>query len=385
MNTNFLSADRIHNGRQWLPAGTVLELDDEGRITKVHPAAPGKQAVRHYQGLLCPGFVNAHCHVELSHMKGQIPEHTGLIPFLLAVLQRRNGFTEEQKTTARHAAVQEMEQNGIVAVGDIANTTDTLHLRERLHWHTFVESIGFTPERAEAAFAYALSVWEAFARQPCGTKVLRQSIVPHAPYSVSQALFQLIGQHQQDMILSIHNQETADENAYYQDKSGGFSAFLAQIGIDDTVFAPHEKASLPAYGAWLPQHKPVMLVHNTFSTADDVSWAQQRFPQLYWCLCPNANRYIENRLPDIPMLDAQGAVLCIGTDSLASNHQLSVWAELQTIQAAYPALGWEKLLRWATYNGACALQMQDRIGSLEAGKTPGIVWIDDTQQVHRLY
>ena len=379
-----LSADNIHDGKQWLPEGSVIELDEQGVVLAIHHDQ--KDAAVYYEGTLCPGFVNAHCHLELSHMLGAISEGTGLIGFLLQVMRRRNDYTDEQKNEARTQALQQMLDAGIVAVGDIANTTDTLSLRaqDTLHWYTFVESIGFLPERAPNSFAYALNTLEAFAAQTPGAHQLRQAIVPHAPYSVSGDLFALIAAHQPGATLSVHNQETADEDHYYRDKSGGFTGFLANIGIDDAVFTATGKSSLQSYTQHLNPAKPLMLVHNTFSTADDIRHVQQQFPQVYWCLCPNANLYIEGRLPDVDTLMATDAQLCIGTDSLASNHQLSVYAELQAIDRAFPQIGWERLLRWATYNGACALQLQHSIGSIEAGKQPGIVQIKADHSIQKI-
>lgn len=381
-----LSADKIHDGKKWLPEKTVLEVDDNGMIIDLFLNGDFDNVI-HYDGILCPGFVNAHCHLELSHMKDVVPEHTGLTGFLLQVVRKRNDFTEEQKKLARECALQEMIANGIVAVGDIANTTDTITLREKgqLHWHTFVESIGFVPERAPLSFEFALKTWNTFAAQTNSQTTLKQSIVPHAPYSVSDKLFALIAGHQTGATLSVHNQETEDENHYYQNKTGAFSSFLKEIGIDDTLFLPTGNTSLQSYSEWLSADSPLMLVHNTFSNAEDIKFVQSKFPQLFWCLCPNANLYIENRLPDIALLDKNDCVVCIGTDSLASNHQLSVMAELLTIHNYFPEIGWEKLLCWATYNGACALQLQEATGSFEPGKTPGIVNIRPDFSLQRIY
>ncbi|MFA6151053.1 MAG: amidohydrolase family protein [Chitinophagaceae bacterium] len=381
-----LSADKIHDGKKWLPEKTVLEVDENGRIIDIYLNGDFDHVI-HYEGILCPGFVNAHCHVELNHMKAAVPEHTGLTGFLLQVMRKRNDYTEEQKLLARESALQEMIENGIVAVGDIANTIDTLSLREKqnLHWHTFVESIGFVPERATLSFEFALKTWTAFAAQTSSQTSLKQSIVPHAPYSVSDKLFELIAAHQSGATLSVHNQETEDENRYYRNKSGGFSAFFKEIGIDDKMFLPTGNTSLQSYSDWLSSDSPLMLVHNTFSNEEDIKFVQSKFPQLFWCLCPNANLYIENRLPDIDLLDKSDATLCIGTDSLASNHQLSVMAELLTIDKNFAGIGWEKLLRWATYNGACALQLQEVTGSFEPDKTPGIVNIRPDFSLQRIY
>lgn len=382
----FISADKIHDGQQWLPEHTVLEVDDAGRVLSISNDC-SNESLQHYEGIICPGFVNAHCHLELSHMQSAIPEHTGLTGFLLQVMRQRNAFTEEQKTLAREHAYSSLLRNGVVAVGDIANTTDTLSLRTQkgLHWHTFIECIGFAPERATGSFDFAQQTFAAFQAQASDTKQLKQSIVPHAPYSVSASLFRLIAAHQPSAPLSVHNQESAAENELYQHKTGAFVDFLEQVGIDHSSFLATQKSSLQQYATWIPDDKPLLLVHNTFTNAADIAYVQERCKQLFWCLCPNANLYIENRLPNIPLLQAAGAQICIGTDSLASNHQLSVMAELLTIKAYYPDISWEDLLRWATFNGACALQMESSVGQIAVNKQPGLVWIKSDYSIQKLY
>ena len=382
----FLSADKIHNGHQFLPENTLLEIDESGVIVAVLEGGTIGE-IQHFEGILCPGFVNVHCHLELSHLKGAISEKTGLTSFLQQVVGLRNQFSEEQKLWARNKAFQEMLDKGIVAIGDIANTSDTLSLREKdmLHWQTFVESIGFAPERAAHSFDIAQKILIEFEGQIPQEKTLQQSIVPHAPYSVSADLLQLISSQSADKIISIHNQESAAENELYDSKTGPFIEFYTALGIDNNSFVASGQNSLPSYGNHLSELHTTILVHNTFSEKEDIDFAQSKFEQLFWCLCPNANLYIENRLPNINLLLDSGASICIGTDSLASNHQLSVMAELETIHQFYPQIGWEQLLQWATYNGACALQMQQSIGSFEVGKRPGIVHIKNDYSFQKLY
>lgn len=381
----FVSADKIHDGKNWLPEKTTIEIADDGTIIALHYKQHFNMA-QHYKGIICPGFVNAHCHIELSHLKGAVPKHTGLTGFLIDVMRKRNDFSEEEKRIARENAVQTLIENGTVAVGDIANTTDTLSLREndQLHWQTFIECIGFDPEKASANFEFSKKIFSAFAHQKQNQKRLQQSIVPHAPYSVSQKLFQLIANFQSGNILSIHNQETAAENELYQNKSGDFISFFRNLGISDKAFLASSKSSLKTYAAWLLADTPTLLVHNTFSTKDDIIFAKERFKKLFWCLCPNANLYIENRLPDIDLLNQCTENICIGTDSLASNHQLSVVSELLTIQQHYPLIGLEQLLRWGTYNGACAIQMDNVIGSIEPHKKPGLVLIKKDFSIEKI-
>ena len=378
----FVTAKRIHNGVQWLPQGSVIEVADDGTITSISDG-PHPDAV-HYEGVLAPGFVNVHCHLELSHMKGVVPEHTGLIPFLKSIPKHRNDFTDEQKKTARHAAYNELLQNGVVAVGDIANTTETLDVRAlgQLHYYSFVESLGFTEANAQRAFDYAIATYNTFAKQ--AGKHLKQAIIPHAPYSVSGSLFRLIDAHRGDAVISIHNQESEEENKFYTKKEGHVRDLLSTLGIDDSLFTPSGRTSLQSYLEWLSPTHPFIFVHNTYTRKEDVQFAHSRLHEVYWCLCPNANLYIENTLPDIDMFVSEVANICIGTDSLASNHQLSVLAELCAIRTRYPHLGWEALLNWGTHNGAKALGMLGDIGTIEVGKKPGLVHItglDDAKPV----
>ena len=370
----FLTAPLIHNGYEFLPGGTVIEIADDGTIVALHTSLDGEE-VMHHHGILCPGLVNVHCHLELSHLKDMLPEKTGLIPFLQKIPPYRTEFTDEQIKAARHEAYHELVRNGVVAVGDISNLTDTLDLRQlgKLHMHTFVECIGFTEAHALKRFEETATVYNAFAAQAGNGKLLSQSIVPHAPYSVSPSVFKLIDKHQPHSLISIHNQEALAENEYYQEKTGAVKDLLGGFGIDDAFFTASGKTSLQTYTEWLSAHHSCIFVHNTYTSAEDVKVAAARFEKTFWCLCPNANIYIEDRLPDVAMLQEAGATICIGTDSLASNHQLCVLSELYTLKEREPALDWELLLRWATINGARALNMDHRIGSIEPGKMPGII------------
>ncbi len=104
---------------------------------------------------------------------------------------------------------------------------------------------------------------------------------------------------------------------------------------------------------------------------------EKNLSAIYYCICINANLYIENTLPPIDMLVEQKANIVLGTDSYASNHQLSVWAEIKSICKNHPGIELEKILGWATINGARALGLENKLGSFEKGKTPGVINILD--------
>jgi cytosine/adenosine deaminase-related metal-dependent hydrolase len=388
MNYRKFTADHLFTGSEWLSNDSVLITSTEGEIIDIVPVAEAGEGVAIYSGILSPGFVNCHCHLELSHMKGIIPEKTGMVDFLVRVIQQR-GFDGEIIQKAIEEAENGMLQNGIVAVGDICNTPNTVEQKKkgRLLYHNFIETMGFIEHTAAQRFEASRAVYEQFARlyrNPAESN----SIVPHAPYSVSPALFQLITHFPGNHLLAIHSQESGAEREFIEKGTGDFHRLYQALNIDISFYKPRSTGSLPAYLSHFLPTQSLILVHNTNTNKEDLEYiASGDLPiaNLFFCLCPNANDYIGNPLPNIDLLRAYKASIVVGTDSLASNHQLSVLAELQTIHQHYPHLEKSELLQWATLNGAKALELDDVIGSFETGKKPGVLIVkEDLSSVERL-
>ncbi|UPK70118.1 amidohydrolase family protein [Chitinophaga filiformis] len=372
----------LFNGRQLLPGSMVLVTSDKGVVLDiVHESVAGSD-VQQLNGLLSPGFVNTHCHLELSHMSGVVPEGTGLPAFLTSVMEKRAQQDTLAQETAMQAAATAMWEGGTSAVGDICNGTASLAFKKDspMYYHSFIECMGFVPGFAQQRYEYSLDVLRQF-RDINGPQH-SCSIVPHAPYSVSEALFSLLSGTPHNTPVSIHNQECEAENSLYQDKTGAFLDFYRHFNMDASAFTATGTNSLPAWLPWF-RHLPVLLVHNTYTTGQDIAFTREQAPQAYWCLCPQANLYIENRMPDIELLRSQGCTITLGTDSLASNHQLSIWQEIQTIRKYYSNIALEEMLQWATLNGAKALGIDDKYGSFEKGRQPGITLIDEKES-HRI-
>ncbi len=159
-------ADQLFTGYQLLGNDAVLITDEQGVVESILPSDEAGDGVEQLAGILSPGFINCHCHLELSHMKGMIPEKSGMTDFVLAVVQQRH-HPEENILAAIEAAENEMLQNGIVAVGDICNNTISLAQKKkrRLYYHNFIEASGFVPAIAEQRFARSLDFFNAFAQQ----------------------------------------------------------------------------------------------------------------------------------------------------------------------------------------------------------------------------
>jgi cytosine/adenosine deaminase-related metal-dependent hydrolase len=355
----------------------VVITDDSGKILAVeHRDQHDPASLDIRRGILAPGFVNTHCHLELSHMKGRVNTGTGLIPFITGVVTQRNA-TAEIIADAIEKAEAEMLEGGIVALGDISNAPDTFEVksRGRMRYYTFVELFDFLQEAgADKAFAD----WSAVYGQLQPAAGSNGSLSPHAPYSVSKKLFRQIQTFnpERGITVSIHNQETPPENELFERGSGDFYDFYGKFNISLDHFVPSGKGSIHyALDNMNPANRTIF-VHNTLSTADDIRAAQTWSPHTFWATCPNANLYIENRLPNYQAFIDTGARVTIGTDSLTSNWQLSILEEMKTIARYQSYVPFDMLLRWATLNGAQALGFDDTLGSLDVGKTPGVLLLE---------
>ena len=381
------SADKIFDGYQFLQ-GKVLITDDVGVIVDIIDEKTAGDDVEKLKGLLCPGFINAHCHLELSHMKGHIPKHTGLVDFVLKVVTDRH-FSEQEIFNAIEGAEDEMLKNGIVAVGDICNSTLTIpqKIKARLQYHNFIEASGFVPELAKDRFDRSMGILNEY---KSSIKYQVSSINPHAPYSVSPAMFGMINDLPNNNLLTIHNQEATAENEFFEKGSGDFLRLYKQMGIDISFFKPSLNTSLQTWLPYFTKAQSLILVHNVTTSAADLEFVKRSTNNYqlstFFCLCPNANLYISNTLPDVKMLMEHTDNIVLGTDSLASNDQLSILAEIKTLQNNFKEFELATLLKWATSNGAKALHMNERLGSFEKGKQPGVILIDeiDLEKVKRL-
>lgn len=367
-----VSSDKIENG--------IVIIDQDGVIQDIKPSSEFDEVeIEKYKGIIVPGFVNTHCHLELSHMISQIPTGTGLLQFIGNVVRFR-GAEEEWIQECIKNADEFMYQSGIVAVGDISNKTDTFPTKRasRLKYYTFIENFDFLQrENTQSTFDMYKAVYD----QMEENAHLRKSMSPHAPYSVTPELFALINElnTEKGKTISIHNQETPPENELFLNGSGAFYPFFEGFNMSLEGFQPMGKSSIHYALQYLDPEQKTLFVHNTLTTREDIKAAQSILSDTYWATCPNANLYIENRMPDYKVFLDTNAQVTIGTDSLTSNWQLSILEEMKTILRYQSYLDFDTVLKWATINGAKALSWNNEIGSIEKGKKPGLVLIENIQ------
>ncbi|MEO8173272.1 MAG: amidohydrolase, partial [Sediminibacterium sp.] len=230
-------ATQLFTGTEMLGENFVLVTDEQGRIEDIVTIADAGENIQKLDGVLSPGFINCHCHLELSHMKGLIPEETGLVDFVFKVVNGRH-FPDEEILDAITKAENEMLTNGIVGVGDICNNTLTLSQKQKqnLAYYNFIEVSGWIPSVADIRFERSLGFYHSFKQLQTPGSRLQTSLSPHAPYSVSNELWDLISPYFKTKTVTIHNQETGFEDSLFENGEGDFTRMYGMMKMDTSFF-----------------------------------------------------------------------------------------------------------------------------------------------------
>ena len=352
------------------PCGNIVSVTDTGgEIIE-------KERLEHYSGILSPGFVNAHTHLELAHMKTYQNTGKGLIDFLTGVKSLRSQ-DEDLITDIIQKCDARMFAGGIQAAGDICNTGNTIltKIESKIKYYNFCEVYGAEILDAGKRFQQIQSLYQQFLQNN-----LMASIAPHAPYSVSLPLLDKICHSPIPAILSIHNQESREENSLFQTGQSQLKENFENLGISYEGWPVTGKTSLQTWLPYLQSVKKIMLVHNVYTSREDIDFLsaceKTKGNKFYFVFCPVSNLTIENQLPDFKLFEPLKNTICVGTDSHASNKHCDMLEEMKTLQN-YSGFGFEEILRFATINGARALGFDNEIGTIEVGKKPGLLLISN--------
>jgi cytosine/adenosine deaminase-related metal-dependent hydrolase len=374
-----LKADYLFDGFELRLSDAVLVCKTDGTVEEIIPEDQASGDIETFSGLLSPGFINCHCHLELSHLKNKIPANQGLVNFLKSVIRLRNDL-QDTVQSAMESAETQMLNSGIVAVGDICNSSHSLAIKSlnNLYYYNFIELLGWSPEQAVSRFRNGKELASLFLERLRDEAHL--SLNPHAPYSISSELWKLMIPEFPGKTITIHNQESREENEFFKTGKGSLVDFYTSLNINNSHFKSAGTNSLPFYLHYLKSASRILLVHNTYMDEKDIFLAASFHKGLFFCLCPNANLYIENRMPDISTLLKENCRLVLGTDSLASNSQLNILAEMKSIKKEFPKIPSVSLLTWATSNGARALSLDEKLGDFTKNKKPGVVLIEHVSE-----
>jgi len=339
----------VEGGRiAWVGAPT-----DAGR-----PAGPRRDLGK---GVLLPGLVNAHCHLELSHLAGRISGDGGFVPWVEALLAERGQHSDEVVRGRAAEAIARMEGRGTVAVGDVSNTLVHVDLlrASRLAAVVFFELLAWDPARADAVLVDAEGRVSAI-EGPEKDVVVK--LAAHAPHSVSADLF--AGLRERGGPAALHLAESPSESRFLADGGGDWPGFLERRGLGHVPHTPPRRSPV-AYVDELGVLGPHLLAaHAVQVDRDDCTRLARSGTHVV--LCPRSNATLGvGRAPVVDLL-AAGVPLCLGTDSLASAPTLDVLDDAVALHRAFPALAPERIVEMATAGGAEALGFSD-LGKVAPG------------------
>ncbi len=358
----------------------VITINDDGTITGVDDTKGSLQehhSVEFYNGIIIPGFVNCHCHLELSHLKGKIEPGGGLGDFIQHVRSIRENETDS-KSSSIASADKYLYDEGVNLCADICNTPDSFYVKKasRVKYKNLLEVFGIDPEKAGKRINEASLLAEYAEKMD-----LPYSIVPHSVYSVSLPLFRLIREKSgNNRITSIHFMETEGEKDFLERQSGTIMESYKKSGLIP-VSMQNSENHIDAILKEVTSNGNLLLVHNLYADRTTIRRIKER-KNLFWCLCPGSNLYIENKIPPVDLLIEEACDIVIGTDSLASNNKLSILDEIKTLQLNFPSLSIEELITWATVNGARALNEEENFGKIREGMKPGLLLLQNVDLIN---
>jgi len=327
---------------------------------------------------LLPGLVNAHTHLELSHMRDEVPPAPDFVSWIRDVVvarRRRPDARSDEIMRGVAAGIREAIDCGTVLVGDISNTLAAFEplAASALGGVLFYELIRFSVSDPDGFVEQAQRQIDSLS----STERVRVSLAAHAPYSVAPLVLRAIRRavdRNPFAPYTVHLSESAEEVEFIKSGSGPWRTFLEEIGSWEPAWVPPGRSPveyLDDTGFLTPR---LLAVHGVQMSTSDLARLASRGTTLV--TCPRSNGHTGAGAPPLEDFYASGVRVAIGTDSLASAPDLNVFAELATMRALAPTLPASVLLESATIQGARALGFEADYGTIEAGKRARLIAVD---------
>lgn len=355
------------------------EVIDVGRASDVLPRHEGA-SVERVRGVVFPGLVNAHTHVELSAMRGRVPGGRGFVPWVEGLITTRQETMDEESATAVDDAVEELVRTATVAVGEVTNSLAAVWplARRGIGGCVFHEVFGQDRdavlrrvEGLKAELDERLPSWP--------SRDLSYAPAPHTLYTTHEdairALLESAKRH--GTLTSLHIAEHAQERRAVENGDGPVPEWLGARAKQWPIWP---KVPLFDYADRLGALSPmVLLVHLTEARPDELARIAAKGAPVV--MCPRSNLFIEMKLPPLLAVLEAGIEPALGTDSLASNASLDVLAEAKAFADRFPGVAPTALFKMATWNGARALGRTD-LGRFAKGARPGVFAVDGDVAAH---
>lgn len=352
-----------------------VEFDEDGTIVRTGQCGDGDEVMK---GALVPGFVNAHCHLELSHLHKKFRKGTGMAGFIDQINALRDWASDDVKTELVREWMDKLWKDGVSAVADISNDASSFPVKQSspIYTRTFLEVFGTEPEDCEGVMESVMKL-----QATSEEYGIDAAPTPHSCYTMSpQLLSASSAAGLESGFLSYHSQESQEEEDLLISGTGAMAENRRRAGMSTPPVTG--ESSLKYFIDRLADVKPaphkehILLVHNVTLKQDDIDAAKKAFENVYWAICPLSNIFIHDALPPVPLMRENGLKICLGTDSLSSNDDLDMMAELVCLHENFSDVPMAELFRWASRNGAEFLGKENVLGSFAEGRRPGIVLVN---------
>lgn len=378
MATARIAAEYVYtlDSREPIRNGYVEYDTADGRILAVGQCEVGEEVLR---GALVPGFVNSHCHIELSHLHRKFRKGTGMAGFIDQINALRDWAWADVKAVLVKEWMDKMWNDGVSAMADISNDDSSFKVKKvhPMYTRTFLEVFGSEPEMCEGVMADVTAL-----KKVADETGIDAAPTPHSCYTMSpQLLSASSAAGLQEGWLSYHSQESQEEEDLLLTGSGAMYENRKRSGMSTPPVTGESslKYFLTRLAAAVqpPYDQHILLVHNVCLQQGDIDAAKAVMNNVYWAICPLSNIFIHNALPPVELMRRNALNITVGTDSLSSNDDLDMVKELFCIHDNFKDVPMNEILTWACLNGARFLSKDAELGSLTAGKRPGIVLVDN--------
>ena len=357
-----------------------VEYDEaDGTIIRTGVCEEGEEVL---DGAIVPGFVNGHCHVELSHLHKKFVKGTGMAGFIDQINALRDWAGREKKQELVKEWMDRMWDRGVSAMADISNDDSSFDIKAShpLYTRTFLEVFGSEPEMCEGVMKDVIEL-----NSTADAAGIDAAPTPHSCYTMSpQLLSASAAAGLEKGWLSYHSQESQEEEDLLLTGTGAMYENRKRSGMSTPPVTG--ESSLKYFLDRLADVKPapydenILLVHNVCLQQSDIDAVKEVMANPFFAICPLSNIFIHNALPPVELMRENGLVIALGTDSLSSNDDLDMVKELVCLHEAFPDVPMEEMIGWASLNGARFLKKEALMGSIAPGKVPGLVHITDVDE-----
>ena len=381
------AADFVYDGLSDAPIRNgYVEYSEDGEVIAAGESPDINSEPDFRRGAIMPGLVNSHCHLELSHLRGKFTKGSGMSGFINQINELRDFTSAENKKAEAERWMDILWKQGVSAMSDISNCDDTFALKSRspLYTRTFLEVFGTEPQDCGAVISGVRKLAEEAA-----SFGIDAAPAPHACYTMSPELVTAASaEGLASGFLSYHSEESQEEEDLMISGTGALADNYHGRHLSTPPVTGHPSL-MYFVDRLLKVHEPpfdehIMLVHNVCLTQEALDYASRYLRNVWWTVCPLSNIFIHNALPPIPLMRKNGLRITLGTDSLSSNDTLDMVKEMFCLQEAFPDVPLGEIVRWASFNGADFLSKTETLGSIEPGKTPGLVWVKNVDEDARL-